>query len=107
MTAPFRSHADEIDHLLGNDRSYVETVHANFYRQEAGAHVRRMLGALLLCRGSAIPARDIAYLAAEFDAIASGRALVVGATVHANPCDCSPEHPTVRDARCTTKGTVD
>lgn len=107
-TTRFANHADEINHLLGiDDRAYVDAVQGNFYAQEAGRHVRRMLGALILAHPADALSFDLACLAAEYDTIAEGRAVVKGATVHATPCDCSPEHPTVRDARCTTKGTVD
>lgn len=93
------SHAEEINQLLGNDRAYVDAVQNAYYQAEAGRHVRRMLG-LLLLKGDFVPQRDLAMLAAEYDHICSGRWLLKDATVHANPCDCDPAFLEGRDGRC-------
>lgn len=103
------SHADEIQRLMAvkGDRSFAEAMaDAAAYtvdlglKAEAGAHVRRMLEALLVPAGAFVPRRDLELLLAEYDHLASGKQLPRLATLHAHPCDCDPAFPEMRDTRC-------
>jgi hypothetical protein len=71
------NHPDEIARLrsLRGDRSYVERVQANFYEQEAGKHVYRMLSAFR-CRDF-VAGVEVAQLIEEYEQISAGLPLAV------------------------------
>lgn len=74
--ARHRSHADEIDELMGGDRSYVEFLRANFFEQEAGRHLAGRIGELSL-QGDFTPNTVLDQLMREYDWLLNGNQLPV------------------------------
>lgn len=101
--ARHRSHADEIDELMGGDRSFVEKVRANFYEQEAGRHVVRVLSALAAL-GDFTPNQALRYLIWEHSWLSRGYSLRNGAS---SECDCRDPWGLVIEGHCTGCGATD
>ena len=74
--ARHRSHADEIDELMGGDRSYVEFLRANFFEQEAGRHLAGRIGELSL-QGDFTPNTVLDQVMREYDWLLNGNQLPV------------------------------
>lgn len=96
MTTLTGGHQEEVERLMGVAHQYVER---GYYALEAGKHVRRVLGALLMMSDREPTRRDIAFLQAEYDLIAAGESLAVGSAVHSEKCGCNP-YGTARELRC-------
>lgn len=94
------SNPDEVDRLVGNDRSYVQAVRANFHQQAAGAHLVKAVRELAY---SDRPITDAALrsLVADYEHLARGYSL---RNAGSSTCDCSADRDWHFRGRCTGCG---
>lgn len=94
------SNPDEVDRLVGNDRSYVQAVRANFHQQAAGAHFVKAVRALVE-QADFTPNAALRSLLADYEHLARGFSL---RNAGSSTCDCPGERDWHFRGRCTGCG---
>lgn len=90
------SNPDEVDRLMGNDRSYVQAVRANFHQQAAGAHLVKAVRELAYS-DRPITEAALRSLVADYEHLARGFSLRnAGSSV----CDCTADRDWQFRGRC-------